>query len=476
MDYLAKLLVSEVNLDEVRKLENIYSSKLEVADWLNRKLVSNQDNKKMALLNWFGLKEGFSYNLVVKLIERSTLKPSSTFLDPFSGTGTSIFAAANNGLNSIGIELLPFGQFLHDTRKAAFAVNPDLFKIEISKILEYIKIKKRPKQMFMFHHLSITYGAFPKETERAMANYLQYVNEITDPAIKQLMKFACFSVLEKISFTSKDGQYLRWDKRSGRTRAGEYQKKEILPFTVAIYQALQEIHLTVKGKLFFDNGSKDNLKRITLINGSALENLPKLPHESIDLIISSPPYCNRYDYTRTYALELAFLGSDNEKLKAYRQELLSCTVENRSKEKWLYDLYKSLGKLETFFAAEKTFEENQALQSILKSLMQAMNEGRLNNKGIYRMVYNYFFEHSFIIHEIARIMKHGGKIYYINDNVQYANISIPVDLILSDFAKSAGLFVSKIYYLRRGKGNSSQQMGRNGREELRKCVYFWEKL
>lgn len=473
---MTKLLVSEVDLDEVRKLEKIYSDKLEVAEWLNRKLVSNQDNKKMALLNWFGLKEGFSYNLVIKLIEISTPKPSSTFLDPFSGTGTSIFAAANKGLNSIGIELLPFGQFLHDTRKAAFEVNPDLFQIEISKALEYIKTKNRPKQMFMFQHLKITEGAFPEETERDMANYLQYVNEITDPSIKQLMKFACFSVLEKISFTSKDGQYLRWDKRSGRTRAGEYHKREILPFTVAISKALHEIHLTVKGKLFFDNGSKDNFKRISLINGSALENLPKMPQESIDLIISSPPYCNRYDYTRTYALEMAFLGLDNEKLKAYRQQLLSCTVENKSKEKWLYDIYKALGKLETYFDAKKTFEENLALQSILNSLMQCMKEGKLNNKGIYRMVYNYFFEHSFIIHEIARIMKHGGKIYYINDNVQYANISIPVDLILSDFAKSAGLYVNRIYFLRRGKGNSSQQMGRHGREELRKCVYFWEKL
>jgi len=26
-----------------------------------------------------------------------------------------------------------------------------------------------------------------------------------------------------------------------------------------------------------------------------------------------------------------------------------------------------------------------------------------------------------------------------------------------------------------GKGNSSQQMGEHGREELRKCVYVWRK-
>ena len=109
------MLKSEVIGDEVKELEHKYSEKLVVAEWLNRKLVSNQGNKEVAFLNWFGLKEGFSYDLVVKLIRRSKVEPGGTFLDPFSGAGTSVFAAANFGMNSIGIELLPIGKFLHDT-------------------------------------------------------------------------------------------------------------------------------------------------------------------------------------------------------------------------------------------------------------------------------------------------------------------------------------------------------------------------
>ena len=63
----------------------------------------------------------------------------------------------------------------------------------------------------------------------------------------------------------------------------------------------------------------------------------------------------------------------------------------------------------------------------------------------------------------------------VNDNVKYAGISIPVDLILSDFASSFGFDVENILVLPQGKGNSSQQMGRHGREALRKCVYVWKK-
>lgn len=55
-------------------------------------------------------------------------------------------------------------------------------------------------------------------------------------------------------------------------------------------------------------------------------------------------------------------------------------------------------------------------------------------------------------------------------------IEIPVDLILSEFAQNAGYKVESIDVLPRGKGNSSQQMGKHGRSEIRKCVYVWKKL
>ncbi|MGA2584707.1 MAG: hypothetical protein ABSG31_15635 [Tepidisphaeraceae bacterium] len=64
----------------------------------------------------------------------------------------------------------------------------------------------------------------------------------------------------------------------------------------------------------------------------------------------------------------------------------------------------------------------------------------------------------------------------MNDNVRYAGEEIPVDLILSDFAEANGLAARHIWTLPRGKGNSSQQMGNHGRQEIRKCVYVWEKI
>ena len=61
----------------------------------------------------------------------------------------------------------------------------------------------------------------------------------------------------------------------------------------------------------------------------------------------------------------------------------------------------------------------------------------------------------------------------VNDNVRYHGEEAPVDLILSDFAEQSGFRCATIWTLQRGKGNSSQQMGRFGRREIRKCVYHW---
>ena len=91
------------------------------------------------------------------------------------------------------------------------------------------------------------------------------------------------------------------------------------------------------------------------------------------------------------------------------------------------------------------------------------------------MVEGYFKEMACVIYESARVLKKGGYMIVVNDNVQYAGIPIPIDIILSDIARYCGLETVEIMILPLGKGNSSQQMGMHGRNVLRKCVYIWKK-
>jgi len=148
--------------------------------------------------------------------------------------------------------------------------------------------------------------------------------------------------------------------------------------------------------------------------------------------------------------------------------MLSCTVENRAK-----DLLKINPKWTNAILAA---DGQELLQAILSYLDKEKAEGRLNNNGIPRMVRGYFYEMACVIAECARVLKSKAPLFMVNDNVRYAGASISVDMILSNIAEKLGFHVENILVLPNGKGNSSQQMGKHGRDPLRKCVYVWRKI
>ena len=91
------------------------------------------------------------------------------------------------------------------------------------------------------------------------------------------------------------------------------------------------------------------------------------------------------------------------------------------------------------------------------------------------MVRGYFYEMACVIQECYRVLDADSMMFMVNDNVRYAGAAISVDIILSKIAEDIGFQIEKILVLPQGKGNSSQQMGKHGREALRKCVYVWKK-
>ena len=458
-------------------LEKAYADRIRVNSDLDRSLVSFQRNKEEPFYRWFKYKEGFSSRLVQYLL--ATVEKAGVVLDPFAGAGAALFASRDMGWNAIGIELLPVGVFAMEARLAAEEIDKRMFAKAVAQA-EGVDFARHFADGETFTHLGITQGAFPDDTEREILGFLAYCDRrIRDRNVRRLFRFACFSELEDVSYTRKDGQYLRWDARSSRRRgARPFDKGIIAPFHHAVISKLRAIEHDIDGgnrsSILF---AQDKVKRGTLDvrRGSCLRILPTIADSSVDLVITSPPYCNRYDYTRTYALELAFLGYDDREVKALRQEMLSCTVENREKVGELREYYGGLGLGMRFREIEEVFQSQEALWEVLESLGHYRALGMLNNNNIPRMVRNYFYEMCFVTCELARLLRAGGSIFMVNDNVRYAGEAVPVDLILSEFAKAFGLDVGVIWTLPRGKGNSSQQMGAYGRDEIRKCVYAWSK-
>jgi len=471
-------LAAQKKLSERQLLFSHFANKLATAENFNRKVVSFQANKEEPFYRWFKYKEGFSSNLITYLLTKYSPSPGK-LLDPFAGTGTALFAAQELGWETFGIELLPVGTFVMRSREALHSIMVENLKTAMITLWSDIARIKHVETKIQ--HISITRDAFPDETEQMLNKYLTFCSTQKDKQIQAVLQFAAFSVLEGISFTRKDGQYLRWDYRSVRKLSGKpFNKGAILTFETAVTnklnQIIQDLSSTQPQTLFETSKTmKAGGLPIQLIEGSCLEELPKLEECLFDFIITSPPYCNRYDYTRTYALELVYLGYNHDQVRELRQSMLSCTVENKDKVEILKQFYFSLGRQNAFTKVMGVYDASATMSEINGVLDELNRSKRLNNNNIPRMVKNYFLELCFVIYEMARVTKMGGYCVMVNDNVRYGGEEIPVDLVLSEFAENFGFNVKEIFVLPKGKGNSSQQMGNYGRTEIRKCVYLWQK-
>ncbi len=453
-----------------KSLAEYFPDTLVVDNALTRKLVSFQANKARTYYRWYKYKEAFSADLVEYLFRKYKVVKGK-ILDPFAGAGTALFVCSSLGYDSEGIELLPIGQKIIEANVLARGTN----KQRIVSGLESWVLQKpwnADGEIKDFEVLRITDGAYPQKTHHKIGRYL---NELeSEPSeTKEILRFALLCVLESISYTRKDGQYLRWDYRSGhRSGKNPFDKGKILAFDEAIVEKLNEMkddinHGDGEGNLFSSIQEDIRAGDVNLLKGSCLEVLPTLESRAYSGIITSPPYCNRYDYTRTYALEHALLGVNEIGLAGLRQAMLSCTVENRAKA--LIDLNRE------WQTAIGICDGLPLLQGILNYLDYKRDKKELNNSGIARMVRGYFYEMACVIQECYRVLDTDGMMFMVNDNVRYAGAAISVDTILSKIAEAIGFQIEKILVLPQGKGNSSQQMGKHGREALRKCVYVWKK-
>ncbi len=463
--------------NEREKLLEKYKDVIETDFNLDRTVVSFQANKKEAFYRWFKYKEGFSKKLIEYYLDKYH-PTAGHILDPFAGSGATLFTAREKGWQTTGIELLPIGIYNIRARLIAEKTSFDELKSEISNFWELISENLNCNKRI--NHISITQGAFPEGNEEKLNCFLSACEKVKKENIRILIEFAAFTVLEEISFTRKDGQYLRWDFRANRSYGNtEFNKGDIPDFNEAVKGKLEEMLDDLAGstelKLFANDKPLLDLTDPILLQGSSLEILPTLKSDTFNFVLTSPPYCNRYDYTRTYALELIFLNQNDEDVKNLRQTMLTCTVENKEKLELLKNLYDSLNRLPDFNFINNLFSSHPAIREINDTLNRLNEHGDLNNSNIPRMVKNYFYEMLFVIYELYRLLTNGGMVIMVNDNVRYGGEEIPVDLILSDLASEIGFKIKKIWTLPVGKGNSSQQMGEHGRSELRKCVYVWEK-
>ena len=428
--------VNNYSPDSVReKLEAKFKNKIHEELRLNSS-VSYVGNKKIPFLRIYRYKEAFAFNFVKNFLKRFDADSDDYVFDPFSGLGTTMFTSMLSGIPSIGIDKLPVAYFISKTLPLFLFLREN----EVKEIWESIKPRiKKSKPANVAMDVPIMQVAFNEESILLLRKLKSAIDELSEP-YRDIFLLLFFSILEECSFTSKDGQFLRLKRDKKVSNPIEAMSKKV-------FQVEEDIR---RIKLLYPIMSIDKkvIPDVYLADTRDLSNIKFRRKPTI--IITSPPYANRYDYTRTYSLELCFhFVKKFEELKAIRLGILRSHIESKIKK------------------------NEKPPHPAVKEVINVLSKKKLNNPKIPDMITAYFVDMHLVIKEWYKVLASGAKVAMVVDNVRFEGEMIPVDLILSEMAEEIGFEVKEII-IARYKGNSSQQMKKYGKVPVRESIVIWE--
>lgn len=248
-------------------------------------------NKRQPVYNWFYYKEGFSRDLVFRIIEKFKLKKGESVLDPFCGSGTTLLACMQRGINSVGFDVHPV---------AAFAARVKTGRYDTGKLRDSAKALLKIK--FQRPEIEIRNGLVKRSFNRhTLEDALFFRNEIMamdDAEIRDFFLLALMNVTMKCSYVWKDGAVLK------------IKKHPVPPLRNMLRRQLNRMTKDVEHFERTDaecDAEAGDARRL------------KIESNTFDAVITSPPYLNKIEYTKVYHIEeeLFFQHSKTPALRSY---------------------------------------------------------------------------------------------------------------------------------------------------------------
>lgn len=210
----------------------------------------------------------FHPQLIKGLLNILEVKTGDLLLDPMAGSGTANIEAALLGINSIACDISPFCQFMIKVKYESLTIDLSLFEhitLDDQKLFDFFK----------------------------QGNVLNRIAKVEDLEKQKIYNLAFLAWLDALGYS----------KRVIRSNHEQLFAKVLPRYTETVKAFLKNPYFNVEllGKLQILLDS-DTLK----IN---------IPDESIDCVITSPPYSFAIDYIENDKDQLEFLGYDTKELK-----------------------------------------------------------------------------------------------------------------------------------------------------------------
>lgn len=297
--------------DESRVIDVVITKGSRIEMQLTEPLISSPKRDVRAQTTWerfFPYYAGFPETFANDVLTSLRLRPGATVLDPWNGSGTTIYAAVHRGYKAVGLDLNPVMVIVSRARMLPFS--------EIDALEPLAKtILRGASRRTSLSSTDPLLSWFDSDTALTLRSIERSINQklvgsrtlsADDVDLSQMSSVAAtfyillFAVARDLtkSFRSSNPTWIRTaNSDDGRVRSDRHQVESL--FVAQVKAMAQVLADDVMRK------STDQSYEIRVADSTSRALLPK----SVDAVLTSPPYCTRIDYTAATRVELALIGS-----------------------------------------------------------------------------------------------------------------------------------------------------------------------
>ncbi|MBN2466084.1 DNA methyltransferase [candidate division WOR-3 bacterium] len=398
---------------------------------------TNGDNNKMLPLDraahdWYRFVLSFPPHLVRDYLERFEVGTQDCVLDPFCGTGTTLVECKKQGIASIGVESNPMAWFASKV-KTDWDIEPDGLRDHASRVADLTLDRLEAEGIRDDDGLPFRFR------DAAAASRLRALpEEVTKLILKDsISPLPLHKTLELIDCLN--------DHKDGRLHDHEQ-----LALASAIVGRISNLHFgpevgvaTPKSDAAVVGAWLDNVRTMvrdlrelrelssadsTVLQADARDLTGLLKPESIEAVITSPPYPNEKDYTRTTRLESVLLGFIRSKqdLRSLKQNMVRSNTRG---------VYRDDNDDQMVSAHEEIRRIADAIEKRRVELGKTSGFERLYA----RVTKLYFGGMARHLKTLCRILRPGARLaYVVGDQASYLRVMIRTGTLLADIAQSLG--------------------------------------
>ncbi|HEY3415474.1 MAG TPA: DNA methyltransferase [Armatimonadota bacterium] len=399
--------------------------------------INKLDSADRSAHDWYRFVLSFPPHLVLDYLQRFGLSSDQRVLDPFCGTGTTLVECKKHGIPSVGIEAHPFSQFA-STVKTNWSPEPEQLHEQASKIAEVATARLHDQGVddsytdFLFDKKSLgrEYRSIEPEVEK-----LLLTNSISPlPLHKVLMLKEAIQEFGRPEFMGH--LLLAFAKALVFSYSNLQFGPEVgvgpLKSDVPVVGTWREGVRVMADDLQLLHGLQGTSSKACLADARQASRL--FEPASIDAVITSPPYPNEKDYTRTTRLETVLLGFIRNKAELPALKRTFVRSNTRS-------VYK--GDDDDLWVAE-----NHAVQRISEAI-EARRIELGKTSGFERMYARvtklYFGGMARHLAELRLLLRPGAQLaYVVGDQASYLRVMIRTGQLLAEIAESLGYQVTGI--------------------------------